>query len=542
MATVVAAPPAPPLGPIPEQKFNLWFVGVFIMTLGTCMQAFGGNLQRLSARREESRNSNPKRRRKVCKQPLAIFGIIMLVGGGVVSSAALAFSAQSILAPLILLIFISNPVFAHYINDEPFKRRTDGVCTLLIMGSVALVISFAPHHSASYNADHLKWLFQQSAFVAFLCIVFSAIFASWYVKRRIFQRLGQDWTKLTELRDLAFVHISYGVLGGTLCALRRRPSADAPPPTSLANAPLATPRETLLSISPTVSPRRGTPHARRRRLSRPNFTRRHARQSLARRLCVPHPSVTAAPVPSQASCTRLHASYPSVRVVPPPPVLLPPQRRYEYHLHQGDLHYHRRYLRGQPLTRRAPQPLTRRAHTHGLTCLDQRTQSTALSAADSGLASLPLSQVGYEKDGVGGGIRELFLNWILYVLGFSYATAPSVPPRHIARGVSHGIARQRLELERARARLALARARRELTTLIVPSGKWCVTVCCACACVVVCAWACARGRGHVCVGVCRRLLLTFFLEVKFTSDGLQVHPTELVTASAPHPSPPKPHP
>lgn len=215
MATVVAAPPAPPLGPIPEQKFNLWFVGVFIMTLGTCMQAFGGNLQRLSARREESKNSNPKRRRKVCKQPLAIFGIIMLVGGGVVSSAALAFSAQSILAPLILLIFISNPVFAHYINDEPFKRRTDGVCTLLIMGSVALVISFAPHHSASYNADHLKWLFQQSAFVAFLCIVFSAIFASWYVKRRIFQRLGQDWTKLTELRDLAFVHISYGVLGGT---------------------------------------------------------------------------------------------------------------------------------------------------------------------------------------------------------------------------------------------------------------------------------------------------------------------------------------
>jgi len=215
MAAVAAAPAAPPLGPMPEQKFNLWFVGVFIMSLGTMMQACGGNLQRLSARREESRSSSPKRRRKVCKQPLAIFGIIMLVGGGVVSSAALAFSAQSILAPLILLIFISNPVFAHHINGEPFKWRTDGVCTLLIMASVALVISFAPHHSASYDADHLKWLFQQPAFVVFLCIVFSAIFASWYVKRRIFQRLGSDWTKLTELRDLAFVHISYGVLGGT---------------------------------------------------------------------------------------------------------------------------------------------------------------------------------------------------------------------------------------------------------------------------------------------------------------------------------------
>lgn len=216
MSAVPLPPPAaPPRGPLPEQAYNLWYVGVFIMVIGTILQAGGSNLQRLSARREVAKSSDPKERKGIMKQPLAVMGIVMLVSGGIVSSTALVFSAQSILAPLILLIFISNPVFAHFLNGEPFNWRTDGLCTLCIAGSISLVIAYAPHHSASYDDVHLKYLFKQPAFVGFLAIVTASILSASYVKRSILKRLDFDMERLTELRDLAFVHISYGVLGGT---------------------------------------------------------------------------------------------------------------------------------------------------------------------------------------------------------------------------------------------------------------------------------------------------------------------------------------
>ena len=190
------------------------------MVVGTCCQACGANLQRLSATLEEKKaREGSKEPRPVRKQPLFILGIIMLVGGGIVSATALVFSAQSLLAPLILLMFVSNPIFAYYLNGEPFNPRTDGVCTAIIMTSVILVVYFAPHHSATYDAEHLRWLFTQPPFIAFAAIIAAFVASAWYVKRQLFLKSGMNWANLTDLRDLAIVHISYGVLAGTFGGL-----------------------------------------------------------------------------------------------------------------------------------------------------------------------------------------------------------------------------------------------------------------------------------------------------------------------------------
>ena len=138
---------------------------------------------------------------------------------GIVSATALIFSAQSLLAPLILLIFIANPLVAHYINGEEFDYRTDGVCTLLVCIAVGMVVAFAPHHSASYNGDHMRWLFQQPSFIVFILMVASIIGSAYWVKRRIYYRLKCDWSNLDNLWDKSVVHLSYGILGGTFGGL-----------------------------------------------------------------------------------------------------------------------------------------------------------------------------------------------------------------------------------------------------------------------------------------------------------------------------------
>ncbi|KAL1499752.1 hypothetical protein AB1Y20_012439 [Prymnesium parvum] len=209
-------PPSPPSDPsLKEERFNLWFVGICIMCFGAFCQAFGANLQQLSISKEAKKpEARPAR-----KQPLFVTGVFLLVSAGIVSATALIFSAQSLLAPLILLIFIANPLVAHYVNHEPFCWKTDGTLTAVVAASVGIILAFAPHHSASFSAEHMVWLFEQPSFFAFLGIVTIVIATSYLVKRRIFLRINRDWSKLDNLYDRTIVHLSYGILGGTFGGL-----------------------------------------------------------------------------------------------------------------------------------------------------------------------------------------------------------------------------------------------------------------------------------------------------------------------------------
>ncbi|KAL1499719.1 hypothetical protein AB1Y20_012406 [Prymnesium parvum] len=223
---MASAPPSPSAPPPPyapgergEQSFNLWYIGILIMIFGTFCQALGANLQQRSVKRESDLYGASNSRRPTHKQPMFVSGVVLLVGAGIVSATALIFSAQSLLAPLILLIFIANPLVAHFVNNEPFRWQTDGALTALIAGSVALILAFAPHHSASYNAEHLAWLFEQPSFMAFIALVVAIIVPAYWVKRRIFLRINRDWSKLDNLYDRTIVHLSYGILGGTFGGL-----------------------------------------------------------------------------------------------------------------------------------------------------------------------------------------------------------------------------------------------------------------------------------------------------------------------------------
>jgi len=182
------SPPSPHPSPPPgvdddsSHDYNLWFIGVMIYTLATIFQALGANMQRLSANLK--RLSDLGYPTSMDPARLMSTGLFVFAAGGIIGSISLIFASESLIAPLILLLFLWNPIFASLINDEPFSFRTDGVCTLLVMVGIALVEGYVPHDSGTYKTQHIEWLFRQMSFIGFLVFLVSFIASVWYLQRR----------------------------------------------------------------------------------------------------------------------------------------------------------------------------------------------------------------------------------------------------------------------------------------------------------------------------------------------------------------------
>ena len=85
-------------------------------------------------------------------------------------SVSLFFASQTVLAPMQLFLFVSNAIFAYWINKEIFRwLGWDGLALLLVVVGVTMSIVSAPKHTESYNNDELMWLMRQPGFIAFCC-------------------------------------------------------------------------------------------------------------------------------------------------------------------------------------------------------------------------------------------------------------------------------------------------------------------------------------------------------------------------------------
>ena len=203
--------PPPPLGSPggsgsdTRQLYNLWFVGVLAYVVGATCQALGANLQRLSAQQEGPEKGTERTPRALLHGHV---GLTLFALGGIVCSLALLFASEALVAPLVVLLFIINPIFAYQLNGEPFRLATDGVCTAFIMVGIGLVVGFEPHESDSYSIAHMAWLFQQSTFIGFVTVVVGLLGITWWGRRYVQRR--------ETIADLSrhLVQLSHGGLAG----------------------------------------------------------------------------------------------------------------------------------------------------------------------------------------------------------------------------------------------------------------------------------------------------------------------------------------
>ena len=198
---------------------SLWPIGVAIYVTGTVGQALGANLQRKSLTNETFRAENdpsyqPKRK---FQQKLWAAGFFLFVFAGIFMSVSLFFASQTVLAPMQLFLFVSNAIFAYWINKEIFRwLGWDGLALLLVVVGVTMSIVSAPKHTESYNNDELMWLMRQPGFIAFCCFAGAFIIGAWYTKRRILESCRNDPRTIQRRWLRTVLNMSYGAIAGAL--------------------------------------------------------------------------------------------------------------------------------------------------------------------------------------------------------------------------------------------------------------------------------------------------------------------------------------
>jgi len=194
-----------------------WVVGVVIYIFGTTCMALGANLQRFSLTKESYKE--PGAQRTKIQQPVWVTGILMFICSGFFLSLGLIFATQTILAPMILFIFPSNSLFAHFLNGEPFRWGTDGVATAMIMVGVGMCELAAPRNSDYRTAAQFLELYASYPFIIFVVLWCSFTGGILYARHKILMAVDGNIEEITAAWKTDFLHLSYGAMAGALGAM-----------------------------------------------------------------------------------------------------------------------------------------------------------------------------------------------------------------------------------------------------------------------------------------------------------------------------------
>jgi len=195
----------------------VWVAGVVIYVLGTAFMALGANLQRYSFSKEKERLLAEQRPK--FNQPLFMLGFVTFASAGVFLSLALIFASQTLLAPMILFIFVFNAVFARIFHAEQWHWHRDGVATALVMVGVLMCEMTAPTDNESRTAKEFVDLYATTSFIVFVAMWCSFTGGVLATRRWILNQVGGDVEKLTERWKISFMKMSYGAMAGALGAM-----------------------------------------------------------------------------------------------------------------------------------------------------------------------------------------------------------------------------------------------------------------------------------------------------------------------------------
>lgn len=161
---------------------NLWIIGVIINILGSLSINLSTNCIKLSHTRlaDIKRKDPEKPLPKFSKSPRKWFNVeqnanriwlgsmIVFVIANIANFASFAFAAQSLLAALGSIQFVSNVIFSRVVNKERLNPWIL-VGTAVVVAGCILLVAFGSHESPSYTAQELMELYSNPAYIAYLC-------------------------------------------------------------------------------------------------------------------------------------------------------------------------------------------------------------------------------------------------------------------------------------------------------------------------------------------------------------------------------------
>ncbi|KAL9994234.1 putative magnesium transporter NIPA [Helianthus debilis subsp. tardiflorus] len=166
-----------------------WVIGAFINLFGSIAINFGTNLLKLG-HDERGRHSMLGERinGKTILKPIISFqswriGILFFAFGNALNFISFGYAAQSLLAALGSVQFVSNIVFAYFVLNKTVTVKVIVATTFIVVGNTFLV-AFGNHQSPVYTQDQLAEKYSNITFLFYCLLLVAVVAMHHYVYRR----------------------------------------------------------------------------------------------------------------------------------------------------------------------------------------------------------------------------------------------------------------------------------------------------------------------------------------------------------------------
>ncbi|KAG8385039.1 hypothetical protein BUALT_Bualt04G0181400 [Buddleja alternifolia] len=167
-----------------------WVIGAFINLFGSIAINFGTNLLKLGhdERERHSILGNDGTDGKALMKPIIHFqswriGIVFFILGNCLNFISFGYAAQSLLAALGSVQFVSNIAFAYFVLNKTVTVKVHVATAFIVLGNIFLV-AFGNHQSPVYTPEQLAEKYGNTTFLIYCLILVIVVFLHHSIYRR----------------------------------------------------------------------------------------------------------------------------------------------------------------------------------------------------------------------------------------------------------------------------------------------------------------------------------------------------------------------
>ncbi|XP_062219168.1 probable magnesium transporter NIPA8 isoform X2 [Phragmites australis] len=198
-----------------------WVIGALINIVGSVAINFGTNLLKLGHDQREKLsaiNNNEGNDKFVPKSVMHFqtwrIGILFFAVGNCLNFMSFAYAAQSLLAALGSIQFVSNIAFAYFVLNKTISVKVMVATTFIVFGNIFLV-SFGNHQSPVYTPEQLIAKYSNLVFVLY-CMSLVFVVAFNHYLYRSGETILSNSSKDTATYWRTMLPFSYAVVSGAV--------------------------------------------------------------------------------------------------------------------------------------------------------------------------------------------------------------------------------------------------------------------------------------------------------------------------------------
>ncbi|KAF9669418.1 hypothetical protein SADUNF_Sadunf14G0105600 [Salix dunnii] len=198
-----------------------WVIGAFINLFGSIAINFGTNLLKLghNERERHSTQDSLGTSGKIPVKPIIYFqtwrvGILFFFLGNCLNFISFGYAAQSLLAALGSIQFVSNIAFAYFVLNKMVTVKVLVATAFIVLGNIFLV-AFGNHQSPVYTPEQLAEKYSNMTFLFYCLVLILLVAMHHYIYRRgeiILAISGQDLRPYWQM----LLPFSYAVVSGAV--------------------------------------------------------------------------------------------------------------------------------------------------------------------------------------------------------------------------------------------------------------------------------------------------------------------------------------